>query len=204
MSFYIRTGNGGTFPDYFIQDLGITVLSGSGWYQLQNLDGYTYTSGQFREEELRDSENLTSAIYDGYIEVSFDGVSAITDPSTYTPFSVFFENIRTSGGTIDLTEGGLVLPNVLDPEVSFPNPKPGQLAYDQNDGYLVVNNGSGWEQISTGQSLQLTVQAFNGIVNEPGQVVMTPDGIEIKALLPLIGDDVGWLFNDDGILLAIG
>lgn len=73
-----------------------------------------------------------------------------------------------------------------------------------DDGYVLTVDAGAPVWAPSASALTLTVEAFNGIVGEPGQVVMTPDGVEIKALFPLIGDDVGWLFNEDGILLVTG
>jgi hypothetical protein len=164
------------------------------------VDGYQYSDGQFSTERLRDSQDLTSAIHDGYLEVSADGISPFDDPLEYGPLTSLFGQLSKAGEVLNLSTGEFVLPNISDLNVEHPLPLPGHLAYNQDDGYVVFGNGSSWAPVG----LQPTIEAFNGIRGEPGQVVMTADGIEVKALFPLIGDDVGWLFNDEGILLVIG
>lgn len=64
MALYVRTGNGGGDAAYMVNDLGFQVPTGASWTELTD---------QFTAVELRDSDDLTSAIQGGNLECSTDG-----------------------------------------------------------------------------------------------------------------------------------
>lgn len=55
-------------------------------------------------------------------------------------------NIMT--GYLDGYSGRLRIPNVSNPVAEFPLPKLGELAYDTNDGYVVVYTSMGWQSVA--------------------------------------------------------
>ena len=149
--FWVRTGNNGADAAFTIDDLGITIPTGAGWTVLSegdsgdpSVDGY----GQFTARELRDSNDLHDAIIAGSLEFSLDGLSE----SLQTYISDVHLTLDFKDDFFDLSDGRLRLPNEVQPPTSIPVPKPGDIFYDTDDGYLVFYSGvtNSWVTISDG------------------------------------------------------
>lgn len=138
--FWVRTGNNGADAAFTIDDLGYTVPTGAGWTALSEgssadpfVDGY----GQFTARELRDSNDLTTAILAGDLEFSLDGI----EESLQTYIADVHLTLDFRDDFFDLNDGRLRLPNETQPPSSIPSPKPGDIFYDTDDGYLVFYSG---------------------------------------------------------------
>lgn len=133
MAFYVRTGSGGANGDYLIDDLGFTVPTGASFTELTYSDGYGpgNGAGQFTVIELQNSKDLYSSIVSTALEWSTDGTTQRTD--TFDSNIPLLKEIQNND--FDLYFGKLVVPN----RFSAPSgtPRPGELYYDSNDGYLV-------------------------------------------------------------------
>ena len=137
---WVRTGNNGTDPAFFVDDLGFEIPTGAGWTALTEgsqsdpfVDGY----GQFTARELRDSDDLYEAITGGSLEFSVDGVNESTD--TYIADLPITREFRDDD--FDLRLGRLTVPNDINPPVNISDARPGDLFYDTDDGYLVFYSG---------------------------------------------------------------
>jgi hypothetical protein len=150
MSFYVRTGNGGSDPDFLISDLGYVVLTGASWTVLSvhnglgPIDGY----GQFTADELKNSYDLYMAITDGYLEWSQDGIAQET--GTFDSDVAFVKDFGNNH--FDLRDGRLTIPNRQSGWVPT---LAGDFFYDTDDGYLVFYDGyeSKYVQLSEGGDL---------------------------------------------------
>lgn len=149
---WVRTGNGGADPAYLIQDLGFTVPTGAGWTALSagsNRDPVTAIGGQFSSRELRDSDDLYTALTTGALEFSVDG-------STQETATVYVADLPLLNDFTDdhfnLTDGYLTLPTRT---AGWVPTRAGDLFYDSDDGYLVFYDGyeSKYVQLTEGDNL---------------------------------------------------
>jgi hypothetical protein len=138
MALYVRTASGGTGPDVILNDLGITVETSATWVLLSSADGYgpENAGGQFSAIELKESQDLYDALTGTpTLEWSTDGSTARSDPYDMDVQFV----IEAQNNDWDLSFGRLTLPNKFN---GFSNPRPGDLYYDADDGYLAFYDGS--------------------------------------------------------------
>lgn len=164
---WVRTGNNGADPDVTIEDLGVVIPTGATWTALTSgneadpfIDGY----GQFQPQELRDSIDLYDLITAGTLEYSFDGVTEETE--TFDSEQVLADHLRNND--IDLTTGRLTLPNDINPPANIGDPRPGDLIYDTDDGYLVFYSGvlSQWITITDSGSVISDHGALAGLLDD--------------------------------------
>lgn len=149
---WVRTGNGGSDPDFLIADLGYTVVSGATWKPLSAgsaADPITAVGGQFSSRELRDSDDLYTALVSGGLEYSLDGTNLVTDP--YLADIPLMEDF--SDDHLNLTNGRLTLPSKVTGWVPS---LPGDIFYDSDDGYLVFYDGQESKFIALSESNDVT------------------------------------------------
>jgi len=148
MSVFIRTGNGGSDPDFVVSDIGFICQSGSGWTALCSEHtslGPWGGDGYFTSIEIRDSRDLFLAILAGSLEWSSDGISQSAD--LFDPDVALVEQL--SNNTFDLSDSGrLVLRNV-DGYGEIVDPRAGEILFS-TDGYFWGYDGYVWERIGTG------------------------------------------------------
>jgi hypothetical protein len=138
MALYVRTSSGGTGPNVTLFDLGITIATGAGWTLLSAADGYgpEELAGQFTAIELKESGDLFAALTGTpTLEWSTDGVNARTDDYDMDVQFV----IEAQNNSWDFTYGRVTLPNVFGP---YSDPRPGDIYYDADDGYLAFYDGT--------------------------------------------------------------
>lgn len=193
MALYVRTAAGGTGPDVTLFDLGITVSTGVGWTLLSAADGYgpEAAAGQFTAIELKESGDLYAALTGTpTLEWSTDGVTARTDDYDMDVQLV----IEAQNNHWDFTFGRVTLPNVFGP---YSDPKPGDIYYDADDGYLAFYDGT--------QTMYVALTE-NGSVTDHGSLSGLPDDDHPQYTL-LTGDEnrnavTGTFDFSDGYLIA--
>jgi len=105
---------------------------------LSSADGYgpEQAGGQFSAIEIKESQDLYDALTGTpTLEWSTDGSTARTDPYDMDVQLV----IEVQNNDWDFTYGRLTLPNKFS---GFANPRPGDLYYDADDGYLAFYDGT--------------------------------------------------------------
>lgn len=151
MSLFVRTSAGGTGPDVFLRDLGVSILTSASWTELTESNSGGFTGGQFSPETLASSIDLYDAITNGDLEASTDGVSNNLPASEYSPSTPLSLAANSTIGGTDLSDGRLVLPNVPDPDaLTNPFPRLGEIAYNSTDGYVEFYDGAIWQVIGSG------------------------------------------------------
>lgn len=141
---YVRTGNAGTDPAVAIDDLGITIPTGAGWTLLSESGpgDPEANSGQFTARELRDSEDLYTAITGGSLEWSKDG-AAVEGAASYIADYQLMQDL--SDDDLDLTNGRFTLPN----DTTVPGSgREGELFWDNDNESLYVHDGSVWKDFA--------------------------------------------------------
>lgn len=182
MSYFVRTGNDGYNADFFIRDLGITILTGQSWTELSSYNSSGFSTGQFSVEELAASKDLYDAIVAFQLQVSTDGLTNNVDGYSYSPIFPIVNEISQSPNGIDLTDSSLVLPNTLDAATLILSPSPGQIAFDTDDGYVVFYDGYEWKQVGEGAPSDVTNGAiYTGVQDFTGSELLIPHGSSLPA-----------------------
>jgi len=197
VSFFVRTGNGGVGPDVFIRDLGITISTSGTFIEISAYNSAGFSIGQFAVEELVSSEDLYNAIVSFELEASTDGYTNNVDGYTYSPIFPMANEIGNSQTGINLTNSALVLPNTTDAVTLILNPKPGQVAFDVDDGYIVFYDGYGWKQVGEGSDVS-TGGTYTGVQNFSGAELIIPNGTSLPGQPATIGRL--FLLNDSGVM----
>lgn len=156
---YVRTGNTGTDPAVAIDDLGITIATGASWTLLSasapgDPEG---SSGEFTARELRDSEDLYSAINTGALEWSRDGAAAEAALDYIADYPLFQD---FTDDDLDLSEGRLTLPN----DTSLPGTgREGETFWDSATDSFYVHDGSSFLLVATASGVNNDHGALTGL-----------------------------------------
>lgn len=175
MGFYVRTSSGGTGVDYFLRDLGITISTSATWTELSLYNSSGFSTGQFTVEELAASQDLYDGITQFWLEASTDGYVNDVDGYTYSPIFPIVHAVLNSPSGIDLSNSSLVLPNTLDAATLILSPSPGQVAFDNDDGYVVYYDGYTWKKVGEGNDLSVG-GVYTGIQDFSGSEFIIPNG----------------------------
>lgn len=109
-----------------------------------------------------DSDDGYLLFYDGtsWIQITDENTSGVTDHGGLSglldddhPQYLLLDGDKVRNpvtGGIDISDGYLVLPNYADPTTQIPTPDIGDIAYDTDDGYVVVYDGANWVNIADG------------------------------------------------------
>lgn len=182
MSFYVRTGNAGTDPNYFIRDLGITILTSATFVELTEYNASAFSTGGFMPEELAGSQDLYDGIKDGYLEASTDGVTNNVAAADYYPLYPLSELLFNVPGGIDLSDSRLVIPIVVNPDgLTNPTPRKGELLYDDTDGYVEFYDGTQWIQLGAGGTAGGGANYLNDLLD-----------VDLVTTVPFVGSLLGY------------
>lgn len=146
---YVRTGGGGSNPAFMIDDLGFEVPTGAGWTLLaaSSPPDPEGSAGQFTAREVRDSNDLYTAITTGQLEWSKDGVSN-SGASDYVSDFMLMQDFTDD--FLDLSNGRLRLPQAADiPGTLTSGIEEGEIAWDTDDDVIWVWNGTQWVTASS-------------------------------------------------------
>lgn len=121
MGLFVRTGNAGADPAVQLDDLGITIPTGSSWTALLISSPAIPTGGQglFTARQLRDSQDLYDNIQNGNLEWSKDGILVESGP-TYVADAAFMSDLADDltglGGSDYFIDSGTTvhLDNIYD------------------------------------------------------------------------------------------
>lgn len=139
---YVRTGSGGADPAVDVQDLGLPVATGATWLLLNAADEESPlgANGTFSARELRDSQDLFTAIRNGDLEWSKDGAS-VELAADYVADYALMQNFTDDD--LDLVNGGFRLPR----QGGLPPVAEGGLTFDTDEQQLYIGTTNGWEGI---------------------------------------------------------
>jgi len=168
LSFFVRTSSLGSGPDHTIDDLGITIFSGSNWTNLLLYDSNNFVGGEFTPESLSSSEDLYNAIKNGNLEASSDGYTNNVISSTYGPSFISANEFSNAIVGLNTSSSSFVFPNYPN---SLSDSRTGEALFYQatnEDGYLSIYDGTNWISLKNvfnieNQGTPLSSNKFNAI-----------------------------------------
>lgn len=139
---YVRTGNGGTDPDYVIRDLGFRVVAGPQFSCLSSADKANPLGGDgyYTAIQVKDSYELYFAIKNNLLEWSSDGYN-VQLAADYEPDALFVQQI--SNNTLDMSESGRLVVRNVNWFWQISNPIAGEIVL--KDGYHYGFDGYTWK-----------------------------------------------------------
>jgi len=104
-----------------------------------------------------DTDDGYVVFYDGANWIALESATAVNDHGTlsglgdddHTQYSLLSGNAARNAvtGEFDFGDGELRFPVTQDPFSAYPLAEEGNVAYDQDDGYIVFHNGTEWIQV---------------------------------------------------------
>lgn len=162
ISFYVRTGNGGTNPDVWLNDAGTTILQGTTFMDMFQ------PPYNFLPDQLGQTDDLRTAILNGTVEWSRDGINRVTDePYDYDTAHI----MQTENNWIDFSAAGQVkvrnhgsIQSVINE--NYTNKNTGTIVLNNastTDGYLQFHDGYLWRLVAAPKNPALgDLMYFNG------------------------------------------